>query len=159
MILSRCSCHRSTPITSSWHNARSTCFNSLSSVASRTEEKAPSSTLRRMSNAARRAGDTSLSFTKSIANLQMYSIEKVSRWYSSLRFGLHFNQAQRGLRSALHQQLVTASNDHFSGPVIVFIQSCRLSTPDDQTARFETGMGVWPRLKTSHTAFNCKGAI
>jgi hypothetical protein len=93
MILSSLSCHRRTPSTSSWHSARSDAWSLASSVANKTDEKTPSSTLRRISNADQRAADTLL-LAKAIANLQMRTIEEVARDHPSLRFWLHLDQAQ-----------------------------------------------------------------
>src|SRR5688500_13602750 len=107
---------RSTPMTSSWVSALSEVFSLGSSAARRTEENAPSATRRRISNAARRAGEASLCLAKTIANLYVRSIEEVAHRHPLSSFRVHFNYPQRRAFAAVHDQIVALRTDHFSRP-------------------------------------------
>ena len=68
-----------------------------------------------MLKAATRAGEISFDgLAKALANFQMHAVEKVARRKPLASLRLDFNQTQRGLIAATHDQIVSMCNDHFA---------------------------------------------
>src|SRR5688572_17444763 len=114
-ILSSHNCQRNTPSTSSCVSALSAGLSLGSSAARRTDENAPSATRRRISNAARRAGETSFCLAKTIANLYVYAVHEVADTHPLSRFRLHFEQTQRSVLAAVYNQIAVLNMNHLTG--------------------------------------------
>src|SRR6476646_3853756 len=99
------------------------------------EENAPASTSRRISKAARRAGETCLLFAKTIANLYVHAVNEVARREPLARFRLNPEQSQRRTTTALNDQLASMCGRNFARLNLRRETCKRFGFPDRQTTR------------------------